>query len=145
MQGRAPQQGQGIGQPDFPWLLGLAGGDNRLVESITAFAGGGQASSTLMGTIKTQGYQAALAELRVVATGGDSAQLPQASAGKTLCVFNNTANSANIFANPNVSKITGALDTINALTNVTAYALAAGKSVLFFCPRDGFWAAILSA
>lgn len=145
MQGRAPQQGQGIGQPDFPWLLGLAGGDNRLCQSVVALAGGAQAGATPMGTIGPQGYQAALVEIRTVVTAADSVQLPQAVAGKTLAVFNNTANSANVFAIPTTNKATGSLDTINALTNVTAYALAAGKSVLFYCPRDGFWAANLSA
>lgn len=145
MQGRQPQQGQGIGQPDFPWLLGLAGGDNHLAESVTAFAGGGAASATPIGTIKGQGYQAALVEIRTVVTAGDSAQMPQAVKGKTLAVFNSTANSSDVFANPNVNKATGTTDTINALATATAYAIAAGVSVLFFCPRDGVWAAIKSA
>lgn len=141
MQGRAPQQGQGIGQPDFQWLLGLAGGDNRQAQSVAAFAGGGQPGGTVIGAINAQGYQAELIEIRTVTTGGDSVQLPQASAGKKMCVFNSSANSANVFANPNVNKATGALDTINALTNVTAFALAGGARTTIFCPRDGIWAA----
>lgn len=143
--GRQPQQGQGIGQPDFPWLLGLAGGNNRLTQSITAFAGGGAANATQMGAANAQGLEAALIELRTVATAGDSGKLPQAIAGKTLCVFNNTANSADIFAVQSTNKATGSTDTINALATATAYALAAGVSALFFCTRDGFWSAVKSA
>lgn len=145
MIGRAPQQGQGIGMPDFVWLNGLAGGNNRYTQSVTAFAGGGQASSTPMGVPNPQGIEAGLAEIKVVASANDSVQLPQAIAGKVLFVFNSTANSANVYANPNNNKATSALDTINGNTNVTAYALVGGKSVVFFCPRDGIWAANLSA
>lgn len=143
--GRQPQQGQGIGQPDFVWLLGLAGGNNRLCQSVTAFAGGGQAGGTPMGVGNAQGLEAALAEIRTVATAADSCQLPQAVAGKTLLVFNSTVTSANVYANPNTNKATGAKDVINAGVNTDAYAVAGGVSVAFFCPRDGIWAALKSA
>jgi len=145
MIGREPQQGQGVGMPDFVWLRGVAGGNNRFTQSVTAFAGGGQASATPIGVPNSQGVEAELVELRTVASAGDSAQLPQAIAGKKMMVFNSSANSANIYANPNVNKATATTDTINGSSNVTAYALAAGKSVEFFCPRDGVWAAQLSA
>lgn len=145
MQGRQPQNGQGIGMPDFNWLLGLAGGDNRLVQSVTAFAGGGQASATDIGGVTAQGYQAALVEIRVVGTAGDSCKLPAAIAGKTLAVYNSTATSANIYASPSTNRATGSTDSINGGANNAAYALAANKAALFFCPRDGIWAAILTA
>lgn len=146
MQGRQPQQGQGVGQPDFGWLLGLAGGDNHLTQTVVAFAGGGAANATVMGAMNTQGtQQAALVEITTVVTAGDSCQLPQASAGKMLCVFNKTANASDIFANPNVNKATATTDTINALATATALSIAAGSRILFFCPKDGHWAAIVSA
>lgn len=145
MVGRQPQQGQGVGMPDFVWLMGLAGGDNRLTQLVTAFAGGGAAGGTVIGGSNSQGQQAALVEIGTVATAGDSCQLPQAGAGKTLCVFNNTLTASDIFANPNTSKITGSKDTINALANATALSIAAGGRILFFCPKDGHWAAIVSA
>lgn len=145
MIGRAPQSGQGPGMPDFGWLNGLAGGNNRYCQSVTAHAGGGAASATPMGVPNAQGIEAALVELRTVATADDSAQMPQAVDGKTLLVFNSTATSANVFASPNTNKATGSTDTINGSTTATAYAIAAGVSVLFFCPRDGIWGALKSA
>lgn len=144
-QGRAPQVGQGVGMPDFNWLNGLAGGDNQYCQSVTARAGGGQATATPIGTPNAQGIQASLIEIQVVATAGDSVQLPQAVKGKSMSVFNSTATSANAFASPNTNKATGALDTINGAANANAFAIAAGARVLFFCPRDGIWAAIVSA
>lgn len=143
--GRTPQQGQGVGMPDFNWLNGLAGGDNQYSQSATAFPGGGQASAVQVGIPNAQGIQAALVELRTVVTAGDSIKLPQAIAGKTLLIANNTANSSDIFAAANTNKATGSTDTINALANATAYALAAGARAMFFCPRDGFWFSVLSA
>lgn len=145
MIGRAPQQGQGFGMPDFVWLNGLAGGNNHWFQSVTAFAGGGQAGGTPIGVANAQGIEAALVEIRTVATANDSAQLPQAVAGKILAVFNSSATSANVYANPNTNKATGTKDTINAGINTDAYAMAGGVSVLFFCPRDGVWAALKSA
>lgn len=145
MIGRAPQQGQGYGMPDFYWLNGLAGGNNRWCQSVTAFAGGGQAGGTVIGVANAQGIEAALVEIRTVANANDSVQLPQAVAGKTLLVFNSTVTSGNVYANPNTNKATGAKDVINAGVNTDAYAMAGGVSVAFFCPRDGIWAALKSA
>lgn len=144
-QGRAPQNGQGIGMPDFNWLLGLAGGDNHLVANATAFAGGGQASATQIGGINAQGYQPMLVCLTTVESGGDSCALPQAVAGKVLCVYNSTATSANLYASPSTNRATDTTDTINGGANGDAYALASHKAALFFCPKDGIWAAILTA
>jgi hypothetical protein len=50
-----------------------------------------------------------------------------------------------VFASPTVNKATATTDTINALANATAYAIAAGGRALFFCAEDGHWASILSA
>ncbi len=138
--GREPQSGQGIGQPDFVWLRGLAEGNNRFTRpSVTALSGGGQPGAIEVGAVSE------LVEVRTVAVADDSCLLPQAINGKVIKVFNSSANSTNIYASPVVNKATAALDTINGNTNVTAYALAGGKSVEFFCPRDGIWAALLSA
>ena len=143
--GIPPAQGQKIGMPDFFWLNGLAGGNNRYFQTAAGFPGGGQLLGTPIGVPNAQGIEAALVLLNPVATAGDSFQLPQAGAGKTLLVFNNTLNSANIFAEPILNRASGTLDVINALTNPTAYPLAAGQRALFFCPANGIWAAILSA
>lgn len=143
--GRQPQSGQGIGQPDFQWLLGLAGGNNRLAQSVTARAGGGAANATPIGVPNAQGLEAQLVEIQTVATADDSVQLPQAVKGKVLDVFNSSAASANAFTNPNTNRATSSTDTINGSSTATAYAIAAGVSVRFFCPRDGIWAANKSA
>lgn len=145
MIGRAPQSGQGIGMPDFVWLNGVAGGSNRYYQSVTARAGGGAASAIPIGVPNAQGIEVQLVEIRTVATADDSVQLPQAIAGKVLDVFNSSAASANAFANPNTNRATGSTDTINGSTTATAYAIAAGVSIRFFCPRDGIWAANKSA
>lgn len=146
MIGRAPKPRGGYGLPDQDWLNGLAGGNNRYTQpTAVAFAGGGQASATQIGTPNANGIEAELVELSAVATAGDSYMLPQAIAGKVVIVANDTANSADMFAVPTINKATGALDTINALTNVTALAIAGGARVLFFCPTDGKWFAIVSA
>lgn len=145
MIGRPPHQLQGYALQDSAYINGLAGGNNRYVQSVTAFAGGGAASATPIGTPNAQGIEAQLIELRTVASVADSVQLPAAVAGKVLDVFNASANSANAYANPNTNKATGSTDTINGSTTATAYAIAGGVSVRFFCPRDGIWAANKSA
>jgi hypothetical protein len=143
--GRAPQAGQGVGQPDFFWLNGLAGGDNMYVQTVTALAGGGQVGATVMGLPNAQGIQAALIRAKVV-NGNDSCQLPQAIKGLCKLVYNSdAANSMNVYANPGTNKVTGLTDTINGAANANAYAIAHNVSVLFFCPDDGIWAAIKSA
>lgn len=146
MVGRAPQQGQGIGMPDFVWLRGLSGGNNRQSQSVAALAGGAQAGATPIGVANAQGVEAQLVEIATVASAADSCQLPQAVKDKVLDVINTSANSANVYANPTPNRSNSlALDTINGATNVTAYAVAPNVPVRFFCPRNGIWAALKSA
>lgn len=140
--GRQPQQGQGIGQPDFVWLLGMAGGNNRLSASgnIVALAGGAQAGAPILGGNNAQGLEPALIRITTVVTAADSFQLINALSGKTLMIQNPTANAAAIFASPAVNKATGVVDVINGLANGVALSIPAGKIGLFFCAQDGFWA-----
>lgn len=143
MSGQAPRRGSGKGLQDAQWLRSVANGNNRGVASLVAFPTGGQAGGTEIPA------GAELVEIRTVGTAGDSLKLPFANASETggwkKTVVNSTANSANVFAQPSVNKATGSLDTINGSSNVTAYAVAAGKSVTFFCPRDGVIFAQLGA
>jgi len=136
MVGREPRKGSGFQLQDSDWLRGVAGGQNRLFQSITAFAGGGQAAATVISP------EAELVEIRTVATADDSVALPLAIAGMVKKVFNSSASSSNLYANPNTNRATSSTDTINGVANGTAYAIAAGVAVEFFCPRDGIWAAI---
>lgn len=100
--------------------------------ALTAHAGGGQAAGLLL----TRTYN----RFNTVATAGDSALLP-ATAGiglqaYNLIVHNNGANSMNIFP--------ASGEAINALGANAAYALAAGKTAVFF-GTGSLWSASLSA
>lgn len=95
----------------------------------TAFAGGGQASGTLITEQMTR--------FTVVATAGDSGKLQKSQAGMSYTVTNASANSMNVF--PFLG------DGINALGANAAFALAAGKTCEFVCYTAGQWHTLLSA
>lgn len=99
--------------------------------AITAFATGGQASAVPLTTV--------LNRVTIVGTAADSVKLPQAIAGMSgITVYNSAAaNSLNVF--PFLG------DSINALAANTAFAVPAGKNVVFGCAVNGTWHAILSA
>jgi hypothetical protein len=97
--------------------------------AMTAFAGGGQASATMLATV--------LNRLTTVATINDSVRLPTAVAGMTVTVLNASPNSANVFP------ATG--DAINAGAANAAFAVAGGKTATFFTTIAGFWHSMLSA
>lgn len=103
---------------------------------LTAFAGGGQTNGTPIGTISGQG-DAVNNRFTTVASAGDSALLPQASAGLEYKVFNQTGTSMNVF--PFLG------DAINGGSANAAFAVAANKGAMFVCMVNGFWNAILSA
>lgn len=96
---------------------------------LTAFAGGGQASATMLTYTITR--------VGTVATAGDSVVLPAALGGREHIVINSGANSMNVF--PPVG------GSINALAVNTAFAVPAGKVCHFFVPDNGVWYANLSA
>lgn len=85
------------------------------VNSITAFAGGGQASATAL-TRNTS-------FVTTVASSGDSVRLPTAALSLSVVVYNLGANSLNIFP------VSGSA--IDALGANVAYSLAAGASRVF--------------
>jgi hypothetical protein len=90
---------------------------------ITAFAGGGQASATAL--------TAEVSFVTTVATTADSVKLPTAALGKHMVVYNDGANSVNIFP------ISGGQ--IDALGTNNAYALAAGTSIEFWGKSATDW------
>ena len=101
---------------------------------LTAFAGGGQGSATLLNS--------AVNRFTTVASAGDSAKLPFCGAntspngavlgpGSQVWVINTTATSMNVFPN------TG--DAINALAANTAIAVATVTGKLFVCATAGTW------
>jgi hypothetical protein len=114
--------------------------DSSYQNNMVAFAGGGQGLATPI----TRSYS----RFTVVANLNDSALLPPAGAGLEYVVKNAaTTNSMNIFPaaasqggfrgdGPNIP----AGDSINALASNLPFALAAGKSVRFFCVTStGTW------
>lgn len=101
--------------------------------ALTALAGGAQA-----GTALNLGYN----RFTVVATAGDSAQLPALSGGVVVIVTNaDAADSMNVFPQ------TGGI--INAAAANAAFAVAAGKTAIFIQAIDTsgatIWYAVLTA
>lgn len=101
--------------------------------ALTALAGGAQA-----GTALNLGYN----RFTVVVTAGDSAQLPAVSGGVMVVVTNaDSTDSMNVFPQ------TGGI--INAGSANAAFAVAAGKTAIFFQAIDTsgatIWHAILTA
>jgi hypothetical protein len=139
--GKAPIPGTGPALVDINWLLALAGGQNFQEQNgVTALAGGAQAAAPVVGN--PSGNPAVfpfLVEIDTVVTGGDSIQLPFARTRRCFLLRNNGAQSMNVFANPNNNSATGAADSINGGTNVTAVAVASNHSALVFCAKDGVW------
>lgn len=138
--GREPQQGQGIGMPDFVWLRGVVGGQNlRATSGLTALAGGAQAGATLLGAPNNQGDTPALVEVDTVVTAADSCLLPFAVHGQWMFIRNAGAASMTVFAQPTNNRSTGALDSVNGGTNVTGVAIGANHGAIAFCAKDGAW------
>ena len=100
------------------------------VDNLTAHAGGGQGSATLL--------TAMMNRVTTVASANDSVILPTSANGMSLTIINAAAtNSMNLFP------ATG--ETINSLGANAAFAVAAGKTVEAYCCTAGQWHTILSA
>ena len=99
-------------------------------DNLTAKSGGGQGSATPLAK--------ALNRITTVAAGNDSVVLPASVRGLNIVVTNAAAsNSANVFP--------ASGEQINALGINGAFALAAGKTALFYCHSQGQWHSILTA
>jgi hypothetical protein len=130
--GIRPNDGGGPALVDQSWLLGLAGGANRNnVNGITAHSGGTKAAAFQLPA------NVALIEVETVAADNDSVLLPQAKAGTVVAVFNAGDHTLGIYGK--------GTDTINSVATATQYSLATTVAALFFCAKDGAWAAIKSA
>lgn len=100
------------------------------LNGITAHAGGGQGSATLL--------TAEINRVTTVATAADSVLMPVSAPGMTVTVTNAAAsNSMNVFPQSG--------DAINALGANAAFAVAAGKTATFTCAVAGQWHAVLTA
>jgi hypothetical protein len=93
------------------------------VNSLTAFAGGGQASATAL--------PASVNRVTTVATTGDSVKLPASAVGLIIVVSNAATNAMDVFPT------TG--DVINTLAANTALRISGGTTVTFWCSVAGTW------
>lgn len=131
MPGVAPQNG--FGMPDGAWLNGLAAGENCTYQSGVAAAGSTQADSTQL----QPGF--ALIEVDTVASGTGVA-LPPAIQGTEISIYNNGANTLTVYPSIVNNGATGAQDKINNGTSLSG-GIATHASALFFCAKNGVWAA----
>lgn len=130
--GKAPPQGSSYALQDGRWLLALAAGQNRNGTSgITAHSGGTKAAAFQLPA------QVAIIQVDTVAADNDSVLLPAAKAGSTLMLFNNGAHILGVYGR--------GTDIINQAVTATQYSMAAALSSLFYCVKDGVWAANKSA
>lgn len=97
--------------------------------TLTAFAGGGQASATQV--------VSPLTKVTTVATAADSVKLPVSTVGAVVTLVNGAANSMQVFGS--------GTDTINDVAADTGVAQAAGKTATYFCTEVGKWYRLLSA
>lgn len=98
-------------------------------DTLTAHAGGGQASALAL--------TAVINRVTTVAT-ADSVKLPPSQAGMTITVINAAAaNSMNVFP--------ASGEAINALGANAAFAVAANKTAYFTCATAGQWHSVLTA
>jgi len=92
-------------------------------DTITAFAGGGQASAT---AIATQ-----TARITTVATAGDSVKLPASAAGLELMLINHGANSMQVYG--------AGADKIDDIAAATGVPQMANSLVIYTCATAGNW------
>lgn len=106
--------------------------------AITATASGTQTTSVLLTT--------SINRVTTITTGGDSVLLPPSVPGLSIKVINATAStSMNVYpASATQGGVTGG-DSINALSQNTAYAIAGTKVVSFSCAVAGIWNTTLTA
>lgn len=107
---------------------------NKLVldteSPLTARAGGGQASATVLTD--------SISHVVTVATAADSVKLPPAVVGTFRIVINaHAANAIQVFGD--------GTDTINDVAAATGVSQAALKTAMYICPVAGKWFRILSA
>lgn len=110
-------------------VSGVLAARDSVTNSITAYAGGGQANATVL--------VSSINRVTTVASAADSVKLPAATVGARVDVINATAtNSMNVYP--------ASGDTMNATLN-GAFGVAAVKSASFMCAVAGTWNTLYSA
>ena len=99
-------------------------------DALTAVASGTQTTALLLSAI--------LNRITTVVTGGDAVRLPPSLAGMKITISNAAANAVNVFPSSAAQGgVTGG-DSINALSQNTAYSQATGRTT-FYCYTTGVW------
>ena len=127
--GIKPTSGQQLIDGDY--VNGVAAGLNATTQSGVTAAGTNQATAFPI----TAG--AALVSVDTVAS-STGINLPSALAGIEISIYNNGANTLNVFPAVANNPITAAQDTINNSTSTT---IASHVSKVVYCPKNGIWAA----
>ncbi len=127
------QPGNGPQLIDGTWVNGLAGGQNQTYQSgLTANNAASQSTATSI--------PAGIAIVEVdTSVANGSLVLPFANAGTEFALNNNTANSLDVYAQPGTNAATSSLDTINSLSNTTAFSAGANAITVFMCAKNGKW------
>lgn len=100
----------------------------KVQTGVTAKAGGTQAAATAVtGDVVVVG---------TVATAADSIRLPAAVAGASMLVFNDGANSMQVFG--------AGTETINNVATATGVAQGSKVGALYACVQDGKWIRFLA-
>jgi hypothetical protein len=131
--GTPPIPSNGFGAVDGTWLNGLAGGVNSLYQYGISAAGTTQATATqLPSGIELQEVDTAAASSGVA--------LPFCYQGTKLALYNNGAQTLTVYPNVtnNPSVTPAAQDTID---NTTSVSVTSHTAELFFCAKNGVWAA----
>jgi len=115
----------GSNSTDVGTLVGLI--KEQASNAVTAHAGGTQAAAIALTSM--------INRISTVTTAGDSAKLPTAAAGFVIFVFNDGANSAQIFGN--------GTDTINSIATATGVPLPAGAVAIFIATATGNWRGVI--
>jgi hypothetical protein len=97
--------------------------DPSATTGITAHAGGGKASATVLRSVFNV--------VSTVGTAADSDLLPAARLGDRITVKNGGANAMQVFGQ--------GTDTINGVATGTGVSQAAGATTIYFATADGAW------
>ncbi len=129
--GRAPLPNGDEALIDQKWLWGLSGGRNLIYQYGLSSTGTNQTTATaLPNTVELISVD--------LAGSGQGVRLPTCLQGTRAMLYNNGASTLTVYpALPN-NPITAAQDTINNTTSVT---MATHTAEIFFCAKNGVWAA----
>lgn len=120
----------GGAQPEVARAIEKLEAYHQPTDNITALSGGAQP-----GTLLTTGMNRVV----TIAAGSDSVSLPASAPGMEITVINaHASNAVAVFA-------LGTTDIINALSNATAFSVAATKTCVFRCAVAGKWNTMVGA